>query len=402
MQRVISTLIFLGLFALGAYAVATGFAAPTLTYQVPADPMMATILVVSLVGVLVLTVVAGGGLAFLFNFVGTTLEKEKPGAPAKANYGNSPVAPYVQDFSKPSPENVENRNWLIGSAGFLIFLAVWVLTGNGRTELTESAAKFGSVVAQMLSSVLPANSGLTSDVLAFGVSVGLVLTVLGSVVAVGAGLAFWFFRTTEEQAKTAKEPPMWPATELQALEQKLKSPEQLLPKNLTLFDKAVLGLDVALIILVLGVVVAWVLPAVSQVVAVDAAMQPTAVPRPTAAVVAAKAGPSDELKKEFEALPKGDAVSGAKLFTGLTPPCSSCHTVTGEAVIVGPAQAGVGNRAGSRKPGYSAEIYLYESIVSPSAYLVTGFQDGLMPKTFKETLKPQEMADLIAYLASLK
>jgi hypothetical protein len=33
---------------------------------------------------------------------------------------------------------------------------------------------------------------------------------------------------------------------------------------------------------------------------------------------------------------------------------------------------------------------------------VEGFQPDLMPKTFKETLKPQEIADLIAFLMTLK
>jgi cytochrome c1 len=63
---------------------------------------------------------------------------------------------------------------------------------------------------------------------------------------------------------------------------------------------------------------------------------------------------------------------------------------------------GVGARAATRKPGYSAELYLYESITQPSASITQGFQDGLMPPNFKDVLTPQQMSDLVAYLASLK
>ncbi len=70
--------------------------------------------------------------------------------------------------------------------------------------------------------------------------------------------------------------------------------------------------------------------------------------------------------------------------------------------IVGPSMIGVGTRAATRKPGYSAELYLYESITQPSAYVVQNFQDGLMPPNFKEVLTPQQISDIVAYLASLK
>jgi hypothetical protein len=65
---------------------------------------------------------------------------------------------------------------------------------------------------------------------------------------------------------------------------------------------------------------------------------------------------------------------------------------------VGPSQAGLSTRAATRRPGYSAEAYIYESIVNPNAYLVTGFQQGLMPQTFAQTLTPQQIADVIAFL----
>jgi cytochrome c1 len=59
-------------------------------------------------------------------------------------------------------------------------------------------------------------------------------------------------------------------------------------------------------------------------------------------------------------------------------------------------------RAATRKSGYSAELYLYESIVEPNAYIVPGFQKDIMPGNADETLTDQDLADLIAYLMTMK
>ena len=80
----------------------------------------------------------------------------------------------------------------------------------------------------------------------------------------------------------------------------------------------------------------------------------------------------------------------------------ACHSLEPGVRIVGPSQAGLATRAGTRRPGYSAELYIYESITRPNAYIVDTFQPDLMPKTFKETLKPQDLANLIAFLLTLK
>jgi hypothetical protein len=51
-----------------------------------------------------------------------------------------------------------------------------------------------------------------------------------------------------------------------------------------------------------------------------------------------------------------------------------------------------------RRPGYSPAHYLYESIVDPSAFVVPDYPDGVMPKTFKDTLSAQDIADVIAFI----
>ena len=383
MQRTISIIIIVGLFVFGAVALVGGLPAPHNPYKVPADPTIAAIMVGLLVGVLILTVVAGGGLAFAFNTLGGMLTKEKPGAPSKADPSTaSKVPPYVPSYSyKPVPENVELRQWLVVSAIGLALLVAIVVFGSGGAHFIETVSKF--------------------DTTLWALTGGSVVGVIVLTIAVGAGLSFWFYRTAEEKAKAAAAGPAWPSAQMQMLEEKMKSPGSLIPE-MTFLNKLLIGADALLVLVILGVVVAWVVPGVLQVAAVDQSMKPTFVPQPAQAVVRIAGGPSEALKKEFADLPKGNAATGQQLFNTLVPPCATCHTVTGDQIIVGPAQAGVATRAATRKQGYSAEIYFYESITSPSAYLVPGFADGLMPKNFKETLKPQEISDLIAYLATLK
>jgi cytochrome c2 len=106
------------------------------------------------------------------------------------------------------------------------------------------------------------------------------------------------------------------------------------------------------------------------------------------------------LQAEFAALPAGVAANGQTVFNSAG--CVACHSLEPDKIIVGPSQAGIATRAATRKPGYTAEVYLYESITRPSAYVVEGFPDGVMPKTFKGTLKPQELADVIAFLLTQK
>lgn len=101
--------------------------------------------------------------------------------------------------------------------------------------------------------------------------------------------------------------------------------------------------------------------------------------------------------------------------------CTACHTGTS---LIGPAwlaaqsteNKGVGTHATERykDPGYkskatSPEQYLHESIVQPSAYIVPGGDytnpaDGTskMPAIYGNTLDAQNLADIIAYLLTLK
>src|SRR5438270_13761608 len=51
--------------------------------------------------------------------------------------------------------------------------------------------------------------------------------------------------------------------------------------------------------------------------------------------------------------------------------CEICHRI-GQQGTRAPDLAGVGARAGKRKPGMSAKAYIIESLINPTAYIVEG------------------------------
>jgi len=113
-----------------------------------------------------------------------------------------------------------------------------------------------------------------------------------------------------------------------------------------------------------------------------------------------------EITKE---LPEGDQQSGETLATKLA--CTACHidAPTGPYWLPNEENSAIGERAVIiiDEPNYtgnavSAHQYLFESIVLPGSHIIDGFSDGVMPNTYANTLTDQEVADLIAYLLSMK
>ncbi|MEJ2150619.1 MAG: cytochrome c [Chloroflexota bacterium] len=105
-------------------------------------------------------------------------------------------------------------------------------------------------------------------------------------------------------------------------------------------------------------------------------------------------------------LPEGDPARGEALFEGTEPApdglplgCNACHTLDGSA-LVGPSLQGVASRV---PEGYdSALTYFHESIVMPGNYKVPGFEGVSMPDNFGQRLDAQSLADLMAFLDTLK
>jgi mono/diheme cytochrome c family protein len=83
--------------------------------------------------------------------------------------------------------------------------------------------------------------------------------------------------------------------------------------------------------------------------------------------------------------------------------CASCHEGSLSNLFrpVGPPLKGAGLVASKRVPGMSAEDYLRQSIVDPGSYVVPGYPDS-MPRGLGRDLSPEDLAALVAYLASLK
>lgn len=109
-------------------------------------------------------------------------------------------------------------------------------------------------------------------------------------------------------------------------------------------------------------------------------------------------------------LPTGDPQTGRTLSAGSLG-CAGCH----ELAAVGPAwapsgdAAGIGERADTRftQESYtgqatSAEQYLIEAVVLPNAYVVDGYEANVMPANYGQRLTVQELADLVAYMLSLR
>jgi len=96
------------------------------------------------------------------------------------------------------------------------------------------------------------------------------------------------------------------------------------------------------------------------------------------------------------ALGSADPARGDQIH--ITAGCAGCHKLNPDETGQGPNWYHIADHAVSRVPGEGPALYLYESIVSPSKYVVPGFTDGVMPKTFAETLTQQDIADLLAFL----
>lgn len=120
------------------------------------------------------------------------------------------------------------------------------------------------------------------------------------------------------------------------------------------------------------------------------------VPNPTqiAASASAPAVGIPDFAADVEAhVRSADPSKGAALFQQYG--CVGCH---GTKDGVAPYVVGVGKRAATRRPGYSAAAYLYESITNPNAFVVPTYPSSVMPQNFKATIPDDQLYTLIAWL----
>jgi nitric oxide reductase subunit C len=105
---------------------------------------------------------------------------------------------------------------------------------------------------------------------------------------------------------------------------------------------------------------------------------------------------------------------GERLFRSTTPACNACHSIAPGVNMAGPSLAGLSQRAAQiiASPDYKgqakdAAAYIKESITNPSAHLIPGAMysangTSFMPNTYGESLKPEQVDQLAAYLGTLK
>lgn len=97
-----------------------------------------------------------------------------------------------------------------------------------------------------------------------------------------------------------------------------------------------------------------------------------------------------------EMVKAGEAIVGGKGT------CLGCHTIGDDKPGRFPDLGGVGARAGSRREGLSDVEYLAQSLYEPNAYIVEGFNPGMLAASKPPiSLSDPEILVVIAYLQSL-
>ena len=110
------------------------------------------------------------------------------------------------------------------------------------------------------------------------------------------------------------------------------------------------------------------------------------------------AGGSDAYRDDLaSAMPNADPIIGEKLSAQND--CNACHLVGDGSVA--PLFDGLADEAAQRKSDLTAQQYLYEAIVYPSAHLVDGYTDA-MPVDYGERLHIEDIGHIIAWLQTFR
>jgi mono/diheme cytochrome c family protein len=102
--------------------------------------------------------------------------------------------------------------------------------------------------------------------------------------------------------------------------------------------------------------------------------------------------PTNTATQPPPAVPEGDPAAGKQIFDDQG--CGSCHTFSpaGSTGAVGP------NLDEALKGKDAA--FIRESVVDPNKEIAKGYTANVMPKTFGQTLTPEQLDDLVAFLQS--
>jgi cytochrome c oxidase subunit 2 len=89
------------------------------------------------------------------------------------------------------------------------------------------------------------------------------------------------------------------------------------------------------------------------------------------------------------------ATDGKDVFANAEPACASCHTLADAG-----SNASIGPNLDDSLEGKD-RAYIERAITEPSADIASGFDDGIMPPNYDETLEPEEVDALVDYLVKV-
>lgn len=102
------------------------------------------------------------------------------------------------------------------------------------------------------------------------------------------------------------------------------------------------------------------------------------------------------LSADVAALFPGNPANGESVATSAG--CVGCHRLDDLNVVVAPTWGRIAHTAITRVASEGPALYLYHSIIEPNAYVVSGYNAGIMPQTYRDTLSNQDIVDLVSYL----
>lgn len=401
------------------FAIPTG---PNSTFEVLEWQALVALVVLAFGGIVVVGIV----LSFLAQRGEAATRRIEAVAAASAPAARpAPAAKPAPGAAKPAPVVpflYENRQHIlfyviVGVVVLAFLLLRWQATGTPLAYPFDGSVRLDSVILTLPGSIEGWPEGLPGpgQPLLVWQALASLAGAIVAVLVVGFLLARGVVALDSNIRASEKATGQWPAPQVAKLETAIKEGAAQ-PRRLNALDQIILVL-LGAIVLLLAV---WVAPTIGGMVSVDNSVEqtrvasfwtPTPLPGPTATP-----GPSPD--EAVAALPAGDAAKGKTLTEQQG--CVACHIPnpdTPDAKLAGSpwvASAsedgkGIADHATERitssdytGQATSADAYIYESIVNPSAFVVPGFVDGVMPKTYGSALSEQDLADIVAYLKTVR
>lgn len=117
--------------------------------------------------------------------------------------------------------------------------------------------------------------------------------------------------------------------------------------------------------------------------------------------IAVLMGAAPPAPAEAAAPAEGGVRDPETLFTTMA--CMACHVMdqpqdASSRGAVGPNFGNLADNAATRVAGLSADEYVYQSITEPSAFVVEGYANGIMPADFSTKMSEEEIRGLVEWL----